>query len=162
MPKKAERRYWLVKSEPTCFSYDDLRAAPRSTTSWTGVRNFQARNFIRDDMKKGDGVLYYHSSANPTGIVGTAEIVRAGYPDSTAWDERDEHHDPRSSESNPVWYTVDIKAGKPFRRLLTLAELKKVPALDGMELLKRGSRLSVQRVTEREWNAIVELGSRPD
>ena len=159
MPKKTDRRYWLVKSEPSCFSFDDLRAAPERTTCWSGVRNFQARNFMRDDMKPGDGVLYYHSSAEPAGIVGTAEVVKAGYPDHTAWDQKDEHFDPRSTKAAPVWYMVDIKAGKPFPRLLALAELRKIPALDGMELLKRGSRLSVQPVTEREWNAILELAA---
>lgn len=159
MPKKTERRYWLVKSEPSCFSFDDLLSSPKRTTSWTGVRNFQARNFMRDDMKPGDGVLYYHSSAEPPGIVGTAEIVKGGYPDPTAWDQRDEHFDPRSTRSAPVWYTVDIKGGKRFPRLLALPELRPLAALENMELLKRGSRLSVQPVSEREWDAILELAS---
>ena len=104
MPETKDRRYWLLKSEPTCFSYDDLLASPGRTTYWSGVRNYQARNFMRDDMKKGDGVLFYYSGADPAGIVGTAEIVREGYPDFSAWDPSDEHYDPKSSESNPIWY----------------------------------------------------------
>jgi predicted RNA-binding protein with PUA-like domain len=160
MPERKDRRYWLLKSEPDCFSYDDLLASPHRTTSWSGVRSYQARNFMRDDMKKGDGVLFYHSSAEPAGIVGTAEIVRQGYPDPTAWNPSDEHHDPKSSESNPIWYMVDIKAGERFENFLDLPSLRHVPELEAMELLRKGSRLSVQPVRAEEWRAILRLGAR--
>ncbi|MGI8548007.1 MAG: EVE domain-containing protein [Gemmatimonadaceae bacterium] len=154
----AIRRYWLLKTEPGCFSYDDLLAAPHQTTHWSGVRNYQARNLMRDEMKQGDGVLFYYSSANPPGIVGTAEIARAGYPDFTAWDADDEHFDQKSTKSNPVWYMVDVRAGRRFDNFLALGDLRHMRALEGMELLKRGSRLSVQRVTEGEWQAICKMG----
>lgn len=159
MPDNKSRRYWLLKTEPDCFSYDDLLAAPRRTTSWGGVRNFQARNFMRDDMQKGDGVLFYHSSAEPAGIVGTAEIVRSGYPDFTAWDPSDEHYDPKSSESNPIWYTVDIRAGERFQQFLDLPGLRHARQLEKMELLRKGSRLSVQPVRPEEWAAILRMGA---
>jgi predicted RNA-binding protein with PUA-like domain len=159
MPERKDRRYWLVKSEPDCFSYDDLLAAPYKTASWSGVRNYQARNFMRDDMKKGDGVLFYHSSALPAGIVGTAEIVREGYPDFTARDQSNEHYDPKSSETNPIWYMVDVRAGEQVEEFLDLPSLRHVLALSQMELLRKGSRLSVQPVRSSEWNAILELGS---
>ena len=156
--RRPDRRYWLLKSEPDCFSYDDLLAAARRTTHWSGVRNYQARNFIRDDMSPGDGVLFYHSSASPAGIVGTAEIVREGYPDFTAWDPSDEHFDPKSSESNPVWYMVDVRAGERFRHFIDLPSLRHVRELEAMELLRKGSRLSVQPVRANEWAAILRIG----
>ena len=161
MPKPTERRYWLLKSEPGCFSYDDLVASPGHTTFWSGVRNYQARNFIRDDMKKGDGVLFYHSGADPAGIFGTAEIVRAAYPDFTAWDPSDEHYDAKSSESDPIWYMMDIRAGTPFSRFLDLPGLRHVRELEKMELLRKGSRLSVQPVRAAEWERILEMGNPP-
>lgn len=159
MTERNDRRYWLLKSEPDCFSYDDLLSAPRQTTYWSGVRNYQARNFMRDDMKKGDGVLFYHSSADPAGIVGTAEIVRAGYPDFTAWDPADEHFDPKSSESNPIWYMVDVRGGERFEQFLDLPGLRHVRELEHMELLRKGSRLSVQPVRPEEWKAIIRIGA---
>lgn len=158
MQEPKDRRYWLLKSEPDCFSYDDLLAAPRQTTYWSGVRNYQARNFMRDDMKKGDGVLFYYSGANPAGIVGTAEIVREGYPDFTSWDPSDEHNDPKSSESNPIWYMVDIRAGQRFKHFLDLPGLRHVRELEKMELLRKGSRLSVQPVRPEEWKTILRIG----
>jgi predicted RNA-binding protein with PUA-like domain len=158
MPERKDRRYWLLKSEPDCFSFDDLLAAQRKTTYWSGVRNYQARNFMRDDMKKGDGVLFYYSGADPAGIVGTAEIVREGYPDFTAWDPSDEHFDPKSSEDNPIWYMVDIKAGKRFTQFLDLPGLRHVRDLEKMELLRKGSRLSVQPVRPDEWRTVLRLG----
>ncbi len=158
MLKPKDRRYWLLKSEPDCFSFDDLLASPHQTTYWSGVRNYQARNFMRDDMKKGDGVLFYYSGADPAGIVGTAEVVREGYPDFTAWDRSDEHHDPKSSESNPTWYMVDIRAGQRFEQFLDLPGLRHVRQLEKMELLRKGSRLSVQPVRPDEWKAIVKMG----
>ena len=152
-----ERRYWLVKSESDCFSFDDLLASPKKTTFWSGVRNYQARNFMRDQMQVGDGVLYYHSTVEPIGIVGTAEVVRAGYPDPTARNPKDDHYDPKSTEDNPIWYMVDIRAVKKFKTLLTLNDLRQVRALEGMELLKRGSRLSVQPVSASEWATISKM-----
>lgn len=158
MPESRERRYWLLKSEPDCFSFDDLLAEANSTTCWSGVRNYQARNFMRDDMKVGDGVLFYYSSAEPAGIVGTAEVVRAGYPDFTAWDPSDEHFDPKSKKSDPTWYMVDIKAGKRLKEFLDLPGLRHVRELEKMELLRKGSRLSVQPVSAEEWRTILRLG----
>lgn len=157
MTPRITRRFWLLKSEPDCFSYDDLAAAPGRTTHWSGVRNYQARNFMRDDMRVGDGVLFYHSSAEPPGVAGTAEIVRSGYPDHTALDPADDHFDPKSSESDPIWYMVDVRAVQKFDRLLPLPELRSVRALEKMELLRRGSRLSVQPVTAAEWRAIARV-----
>jgi len=151
------RRYWLVKSEPDCFSYDDLLASPKQTTCWSGVRNYQARNFMRD-MKKGDGVLFYYSSAEPPGVVGVAEVVREAYPDGTARDPKDDHYDPKSTEANPIWEMVDIKAVERFDNFLPLNDLRQVRALEGMELLKRGSRLSVQPVSAKEWETICRMG----
>lgn len=151
------KRYWLVKSEPDVFSFDDLLKAPKKTTHWDGVRNYQARNTMRDDMKKGDGVFFYHSSADPTGIVGICEVVKEAYPDHTAFDAKDPHFDPKSNKDAPTWYMVDLKAVKKLPRLVTLAELKGVKGLEKMVLLQRGSRLSVQPVTAKEWEIVTEL-----
>lgn len=152
-----EKRYWLVKSEPDVFSFDDLLKAPKKTTHWDGVRNYQARNTMRDDMKKGDGVFFYHSSADPTGIVGICEVVREAYPDHTAFDSKDPHFDPKSKKDAPTWYMVDLKAVRKLPRLITLAELKDVKGLEKMVLLQRGSRLSVQPVTAKEWELVTGL-----
>lgn len=152
------RRYWLLKSEPDTFSFDDLLAAPDRTTCWDGVRNYQARNMLRDEMKVGDRVLFYHSSADPTAVVGVAEVVRGGYPDHTALDARDPHYDPKSKADAPTWYMVDVRAVKKLPHAVTLAELRAEPALAGMELLRKGNRLSVQRVTAEEFAAVCRLG----
>lgn len=160
MTPLATRRFWLLKTEPGCFSYEDLLAAPGHTTHWSGVRNYQARNFMRDAMKPGDGVLLHYSSADPSGIVGTAEIVRGGYPDFTGWDARDEHFDPKSSEAKPIWYMVDVRADRRFDNFLALSDLRHVRELESMELLRRGSRLSVQPVTAGEWETICNMGLR--
>jgi predicted RNA-binding protein with PUA-like domain len=148
------RRYWLVKSEPDTFSFDDLLARADRTTQWDGVRNFQARNFMRDDMKRGDLVFFYHSSADPTAIVGTAEVVRDGYPDQTAFDPKDSHYDPKSKKDEPTWFMVDLRGRERFPTPITLAELRGVKGLEKMVLLQKGSRLSVQPVTEREWDIV--------
>ncbi|MGQ0637643.1 MAG: EVE domain-containing protein [Planctomycetaceae bacterium] len=157
MAKRGARRFWLFKSEPEAFSIDDLARAARKTTPWSGVRNYQARNFLRDLVKKGDGVLFYHSSADPTAIVGTATVVKEGYPDSTAVDPKDEHYDPDSDPAKPTWYMVDIRFEQKFREPLTRERLQQSPALKGMVLLKRGSRLSIQPVTAAEWAAVRKL-----
>jgi predicted RNA-binding protein with PUA-like domain len=154
------RRYWLVKSEPDAFSFDDLMASPDRTTCWDGVRNYQARNTMRDDMKRGDLVLFYHSSTEPAAIVGVAEVVREAYPDHTAFDAKDPHFDPKSRRGEPTWMMVDLRAVEALARPLTLAELRGTPGLEKMTLLQKGSRLSVQPVTAREWEIVYRMGMR--
>src|SRR5271168_2412339 len=124
--------YWLFKSEPTAYSFDDLLVAPLQTTGWDGVRNYQARNFLRDQVKVGDGVLFYHSNADPPAIAGIAEVVKAGYPDHTAFDKKDHHYDPKSDPKNPAWYMVDVRYSETFATPITLPELKKERALKDM------------------------------
>ena len=158
--QRGERRYWLFKTEPTSFSFDDLMKAPSRTTSWDGVRNYQARNMLRDEIKPGDMVFVYHSSSDPTGIAGIAEVVRGGYPDPTAFDPKDHHYDPKSRADTPSWYLVDLKGVKALPRLITLEELRKVKGLEKMVLLQRGSRLSVQPVRAEEWDIINGLIAR--
>ena len=153
-----ERRHWLVKSEPDVFSFDDLMAAPGRTTCWDGVRNYQARNFMRDDMKVGDRVLFYHSGAEPPGVAGVAEVARAAYPDHSALDPADPHYDPKSRADAPTWMMVDVRAVERFPRLVTLAELRATPGLEGMVLLQRGSRLSVQPVRPEEFEIVRRMG----
>ena len=148
---------WLFKSEPGCFSFADLMAAPARTTGWDGVRNYQARNLLRDRVRVGDGVLFYHSSADPPTIAGIAEVVRAGHPDPTAFDPAAEHYDPKSDPAAPIWYQVAIRAVRPIEPPLDLPRLRSVPALAGMELLRKGSRLSVQPVTDAQWETILAL-----
>lgn len=154
MPKK--RKYWLMKSEPSAFSIDDLIQAPGQTTCWDGVRNYQARNFMRD-MAIGDQVLFYHSNADPSGIVGIAEVVKTAYPDPTQFDTQDTHYDPRSDLSSPRWAMVDIRLLRKFSHALTLDTLRKERTLKEMVLLRKGSRLSVQPVTPQEWTHILSL-----
>lgn len=151
------RKYWLFKSEPDSFSIDDLANAKQKTTFWDGVRNYQARNFLRDEIQVGDGVLFYHSSTEPMAVVGTAKVVRGGYPDHTAFDPKDHHYDPKSDPDEPTWYMVDIQLVRVFPEPLTRAMLQDVVALKNMMLLRRGSRLSVQPVTAAEWRAVHEL-----
>ena len=159
MPKEnaGTRQYWLLKTEPNAFSFDDLWKAPKRTTFWDGVRNFQARNTLRDKMKVGDLVFIYHSSTDPTGIVGVAEVVREGYPDPTAFDPDDSHYDPKSKRESPTWYVVDVKAVERIDPIITLEELRSVKGLEKMVLLQRGSRLSVQPVSADEWKVIRAL-----
>lgn len=154
-------RYWLVKSEPEAFAIDDLARAPRQTTCWDGVRNYQARNYMRDQMQVDDRVLFYHSSTSPPAVVGTARVVRAAYPDHTAWDPRSDHFDPKASPENPIWMMVDIQLDKVLARSVPIDELRAQKALQGMELLRRGSRLSVQPVTAAEFRTIVALAETP-
>ena len=151
-----EKRYWLVKSEPTTFSFDDLTRAKNATTQWDGVRNSAARNFLRDGMKVGDGVLYYHSSTDPQAVVGIAEVVREGFPDPTAFDARHPGHDPGSNRDAPTWFAVHIRAVGPLAHPVTLAAIKARPELADMALVRIG-RLSVTPVTEREWNTILAM-----
>jgi predicted RNA-binding protein with PUA-like domain len=148
--------HWLFKSEPSSFSLDDLKNRPDATEHWDGVRNYQARNFLRDSIKPGDLVFFYHSNVAEPAIVGIAEVVREGYPDWTAFDPENVHFDPRSAPEKPVWYMVDVRFVRELPRPVTLAELKGVPALAGMALLNR-SRLSVQPVSETEWAEILQI-----
>ena len=155
----AERRYWLIKSEPNAYSFADLMSEPDQTAEWDGVRNYQARNIMRDEMRVGDGVLFCHSSTTPQAVVGTAVVVREGYPDDTAWDPRSEHPDPKSTPDKAIWYMVDIKAEAELPYPVTLAEIKSTPGLENMALVKR-PRLSVQPVMPEEWRIIVGLGMK--
>lgn len=152
-------QYWLIKTEPTSFSIQDLAKAPKQTTFWEGVRNYQARNFLRA-MKKGDLAVFYHSNAEPPAAVGVATIVREAYPDPTAWDKKSTYFDAKASPDNPIWSMVDVKLLDIFKVPITIDEMRSVPALAGMEILKRGSRLSVTPVTAAEFRTIEKLGLR--
>lgn len=154
-----DRQYWLLKSEPESFSFDDLMKAPNQTSHWDGVRNYQARNFMRDEMKKGDLAFFYHSGDEP-GIVGIVEIVREGYPDHTAVDPKDAHYDPRTKGGESPWSMVDVRALEHLPRPITLSEMRTKPELQGMPLLQKGNRLSVQKVGAAEWNAVLALAKQ--
>lgn len=151
--------YWLMKSEPGAFSIDDLKSSPKGKTCWDGVRNYQARNFMRDDMKVGDLVFFYHSNCPETGIAGIAEVSREAYVDDTAFDPNDKHFDPKSTADKPRWYMIDIKFKRKFKRILSLAELKThaTGKLRDFILLRRGNRLSVMPLTKKQWDFIVDL-----
>ncbi len=157
-----EPRYWLFKSEPSSYSFDDLESEANQTAEWDGVRNYQARNFMRDDMKVGDVVLFYHSNAKPPGVVGTARVVREGYPDDSAWNPDSRYYDPKSDPTNPTWMMVDIKADARLPRFISLNELKANPALSEMLVTKRGQRLSIQPVTPEEWAEVLAMAQRPE
>jgi predicted RNA-binding protein with PUA-like domain len=148
--------YWLMKSEPAAFAIDDLERRPNQTEPWDGVRNYQARNLMRD-MKTGDLVFFYHSNCDVPGIVGIARIVREAYPDCTALDPGHPHHDPKSTESDPRWYRVDVRFVRKLKRTIALSELKDRPELDGLPLIRRGNRLSVMPVSEAQWAFILSL-----
>jgi predicted RNA-binding protein with PUA-like domain len=153
-------RHWLLKTEPGVFSFDDLLQAPKQTTGWNGIRNYQARNFLRDQMEEGDRVLIYHSSADPPAVAGLAEVVRAGYPDPTQFDRKDDHYDPESTPTAPRWYQVDVKAVRKLPRPVSLEEIRRTKALAKMPLVQRGQRLSVQPVGAEEYELIVRMGSK--
>ncbi|MBA2657013.1 MAG: EVE domain-containing protein [Tatlockia sp.] len=148
-------QYWLLKTEPSCFSIDDLRAVPQQTTAWDGVRNYQARNFIRE-MSPGDQAFFYHSKCNPPGIIGITEIISFAYPDFTALDPLSKHPDSKSTIENPIWYMVDVQFKEKFKDLIPLELLKRYPELQSMPLLKKGSRLSVLPVSEVHWQFITQ------
>lgn len=156
--KRGEKRYWLVKSEPGTFSFEDLMARPDRTTFWDGVRNYTARTFMRDGMKAGDPVLFYHSNADPSAIMGICEVVREGYPDHTALDRNDPHFDPDSDPEDPKWFMVDLRAVKPMPRPIPLPELRARKELAGMALLRIG-RLSVSPVRPAEWDVIMKMAN---
>jgi predicted RNA-binding protein with PUA-like domain len=149
--------YWLMKTEPSVFSWDDLRSRPNQTTHWEGVRNYQARNFMRDQMKRGDRVFFYHSNTKPQVILGIAQVVREAYPDSFAFDPTSPYYDPKSSPDAPRWIMVDIQYEAAFASPIPLDELKQVKGLESMLLLQKGCRLSVQPVTPQEWQTVCNL-----
>jgi predicted RNA-binding protein with PUA-like domain len=150
--------HWLIKSEPEEFSFDDLWQARGRRAMWDGVRNYQARNYLRDGMRVGDGVLFYHSNAEPAGVVGVAEVVRAAYPDPTQFERGHPHEDPKSDPDDPRWVAVDVRAVARLALTVRLADLKADPLLAGMAVAQRGSRLSVTPVTPAEWAAVLALG----
>jgi predicted RNA-binding protein with PUA-like domain len=150
-----QKKYWLFKTEPTTYSIHDLANEPRKTTCWEGVRNYQARNMLRDEVQKGDSVLIYHSNANPPTVVGTGTVVRDGYPDHFAWNPQSKYYDEKSDEANPRWFMVDLKLNSIFARPVPLPELRRVKALAKMELLRKGSRLSIQPATAAQFRKIV-------
>lgn len=152
--------YWLFKSEPDCFSIDDLAKRPKQTSHWDGVRNYQVRNMLRDEIKQGDLVFFYHSSCTPPGIAGVAEVVKEGYPDFTAWDIHSDHFDPKSTPDQPRWYMVDVKLVEKFHRLITLEEIKAHPKLSSMLINRKGNRLSITPVTSDEWKTIIALSRK--
>jgi predicted RNA-binding protein with PUA-like domain len=154
MPK----HYWLMKCEPSAYAIGDLERD--GTTSWEGVRNYQARNFMRDEMKKGDGVLFYGSNADPSGVTGLAAIARTGYPDHFAWTKGHRYFDAASTRASPVWYMVDVAFVERFPGTVSLATLKATRGLEEMKVTQKGSRLSVQPVTKREYDIVVRLGRR--
>jgi predicted RNA-binding protein with PUA-like domain len=151
------KKYWLFKSEPDCYSIDDLAGLPNQTDHWDGVRNYQARNMLRDDIKKGDEVLFYYSNTKPMGIAGICTVVKGGYPDHTALDPNEQHFDPKTSKDNPIWYMVDVKFKQKFKEILTLQKIKATDGLDKMMLTQRGSRLSIQPVSPDEWKIILKM-----
>lgn len=156
----AASKYWLMKTEPNTYSIDDLAKEKKKTTCWEGVRNYQARNFMRDEMKVGDEVLLYHSNANPPAVVGIATIAREAYVDHFAFDESSDYFDPKSSRDNPRWLMVDVQLKEKFKEPIPLDELRQVKALKDMELLRKGSRLSIQPVRKKEFEAILKIAGR--
>ena len=155
------RGFWLMKTEPNTFSWDDLLKEPRKTTRWDGVRNYQARTFLRDRIQVGDGVLFYHSSTDIPAVVGTATVVKTGYADPTQFDPRSKYHDPGSKKDDPRWFVVDIRAERVFKRPVTLKEMRERRGLEKMKLIQRGMRLSVQPVTAAEWKIVTKMGGLP-
>ena len=155
MPKQ----YWLLKSDPHAFGLPHLKRCRNRTTIWDGVRNWQACRFLREEIRKGDGVLFYHSQLSPPEVVAIARVVRAGYPDPTQFDPKEQYHDPKSTPEKPRWYAVDIRLERDLTRPVTLPEIRETPGLEEMVLVRR-SRLSVQPVTAAEWRIILKMGGR--
>lgn len=151
------KNYWLMKSEPSVFSYDALTREPEQTAMWDGVRNYQARNLLRDQIKLGDFVLFYHSNEPPIGVAGICEVVKEGYPDPTQFDPKAPYFDSKSSPDRPRWFVVDVKAVRALPRVVTLKEIKTCKRLESMKLVQKGQRLSVQPVAEEEFEAILEM-----
>jgi predicted RNA-binding protein with PUA-like domain len=153
------KKFWLFKSEPSEFSWEDLKKSKNQTTFWDGIRNYQARNFLRDEIKNSDGVLFYQSSTEPLAIIGYCDVVKEGYTDHTQFDSKIDHYDPKADPKNPTWYMVDIKLAKEFNNSVTLDIIKVNPKLKNMKLIQRGQRLSIQPVTQAEWDEILKIGS---
>ena len=151
------KKYWLMKSEPDAFSFDDLLRKKNQTEHWDGVRNYQARNFMRDDMKVGDVVLFYHSNAKPPHVAGVAEVCKEGFPDHTAFDETSKYFDPKSDPENPRWIMVSVKAVRKLEPSIPLSALQENPRLDGMLVVKRGQRLSIQPVEKHHFNEVLRM-----
>jgi predicted RNA-binding protein with PUA-like domain len=149
--------YWLMKSEPDVFGIDDLKSKPGKTDKWEGVRNYQVRNMMRDEMRRGDLAFFYHSNCKEPGIAGIMKIVREGYPDSTAFDPEAKYFDPKSDPANPRWYMVDVRYVRKLKRVITLAELRTCSGLEELPLLQRGNRLSIMPVSEAHWDYILSL-----
>jgi predicted RNA-binding protein with PUA-like domain len=154
------RRYWLMKSDPETFGLAELKRSPKQTTVWDGVRNYQARNLLRDEIQVDDGVLFYHSQSDPPAVVALARVVRAGHPDPSQFDRKSKYHDADSSPAAPRWYAVDIRLERELERPVTLHEMREAPGLENMVLLRKGSRLSVQPVTREEWKIVQALARR--
>ena len=159
MKGNKELNYWLMKSEPDVFGIDHLKAMPNKTEHWDGVRNYQARNMMRDQMKKGDQVLFYHSNCDEPGIVGVMEVVKQGYPDHTAFDPEAKYYDPKSDPDNPRWYMVAVRYKRHLRRNISLRELKGLndPRLEDLALLRKGNRLSIMPLSKVHWDLIMDL-----
>lgn len=152
-------KYWLMKSEPDVFSFNDLKKRPKKTEPWNGVRNYQARNFMRDEMKIDDLILFYHSSCEIPGVAGIARVSSETYPDSTQFDKKSEYFDPKATADNPRWYLIDVTFKAEMKRFVSLEEIKKHTILSGMRLLQKGNRLSILPVTPEEFEFIVQLGN---
>lgn len=157
LQKGFSMNHWLFKSEPETFSIDHLAKRPKQTEHWDGVRNYQARNMMRDDVKVGDKLFFYHSNCTPPGIAGVAEVVKAAYPDHTQFDPESKYYDPKATRENPRWFMVDVRFVEKFSHLITLDQLKDHPLLENMQVLRRGNRLSITPVTSEEWHAILTL-----
>lgn len=156
--KRITMKYWIFKSEPSVFSIDDLIAAPNQTTVWDGVRNYQARNFLRDEVKLGDKVFFYHSNNDDeTGIVGLCEVIKEAYPDPSQFDPNSKYYDPKATPQKPIWISVDIKFIKKFEKILTISQIKSHPILSTMLVAKKGNRLSVTPINEEHYQCILDL-----
>ena len=153
------KKYWLFKSEPSEFSWADLKNSKNQATCWDGVRNYQARNFLRNELKRGDGVLFYHSGTDPLAVVGYCEVIKEGYPDHTQFDKSSDNYDPKAKNDSPTWFMVDIKLVKECKTPVTLDQIRANPKLKSMKLIQRGQRLSIQPVTKAEWDEILKMGS---
>lgn len=153
-------KYWLMKSEPDVFGIDTLRSAPRGIASWDGVRNYQARNMMRDEMRRGDLAFFYHSSCSEPGIVGIMEIARDAYPDRTAFDPENPHYDPKSTPDTPRWVMVDVRFVEKFPHPVTLPQLRAEQSLRDMQILRKGNRLSITPVAKSHWNRILALAGK--
>ncbi len=154
------KKYWLVKSEPETFSLNDLKKSKNQTTYWDGVRNYQARNYLRDEIKKGDLVLFYHSGSENLAVMGICEVVKEGYPDHTQFEPDNDHYDPKADPKNPTWIMVDVKFVKEFKNPVTLDAIKSNLKLSNMRLIARGNRLSVMPVTKEDFDEIEKMGDK--